>query len=781
MHTEVTDIVRGIHENPHEGGAYGPLADRMIEHGEPGANVVVQAGRHATARDALHRWASDHPTPREGGGTRTGDRAILLPSIYHSRDFPDGVSVHTIKPDDYQLSQGSAHASGRTGMYPPVLVSKRVEVPGASEHHFTAAANPDNVEHLTADLPESASAHLRASVNRFHEANADPFHPRHFEQDETPLRLARGETIDRKGNTVGVNQWTGNDLKPDKNAPLKTEVVPENHWADGIVHPAVHPGTHNVAPTADAAWHERAAVHRALENLEPTRKFSQADVADHVQKIKQVMDSDVGKRLLSGPIENYTRGAKVLPDLVGKGDGVLRGSGVDSRPHSPINDRLTHLVAPLAQVAHRLIKLQNLREAGPTSEPLDFDPHAGPAYEVVKPGDENIPEDLPIDLPTPSSALRKIKVVSDEKADAVKAKATKESAKNTIAAAKANKDPGAIPVVKSAKPLGWKPPEENRYAAISRLLGSGSSIDQVKAHLTDANGHALSPRQAAASITNFLRAEKAKRHQEAAASGTVKLARPPFQADAIEPKHLKGPVATGPGFSVDPHIESTALAYHLRQIADDFGGNGTYAERYAQNKGFHDPAGERRVRDLAEASLAGKPMHGTNGDTFAALGEALKKAKHPLANAYDWKSVSNGLARDKWVEDQMNKILKADALDRYKGRKDLLWDHIHRTVASGSDRGNQILEHLKSQMGLGEKTYLFGKPSDRNHESLLDSIHRIADRHLDREYLKAVSADRKRGASHDPNDPLYWRKVMADSTAKKRKDGADKYRQHVGF
>ena len=791
----LASAVHPQHGDPHDKAAHGALADAMMEEGVPGSNIVVQHARQLG--DEALNW------------TRGFNAGTMLP-VFYSRMTP-AFALHgpeetgqipmrteTQPPGAPKVYERPAHIlenNATPWRFPRVVVHHSVENAHGGKTHFIAEANADNVDHLAHDLDPVTAQLLRNHVGTHTKPSGEPFHLARPEEEKK-----RGETIDAKGNTVGVNQWTGNALKPDKNAPLKTEVVPENHWADGIVHPGVYPGTNNVSPTADAAWHERSAVHKALERLEPGRAFGQADVGEHVQMIKKIMQTNAGKTALAGPIENYQKGAAVLPQITGKGAGVLRGSGIDSRPTGPVLDRLAQLVHPLAEAAHRAIKFRNAKEAGPVSKPLPFDPNAGPAYEVVDPKDVNIPEDLPIDLPTPSSALRKIKVVSDDKEAAVKARAEKESQKNTIAAAKANKDPDAIPVVASAKPLGWKPPAEHRFAAIHRLLQTGATPEQIKAHLTDVNGHALTKRQAAASLVAYLRAETARRAQEAlraASESPVKLARPPFQAE-INPRDLSGgayPKESGgfgtqgkpnldahksTSFSIDPQIAGTSLAYHLRQIADHYGGNGSKEEQPNPNTVHSTAKRDSVIASLAEHALAGKAPVGTGGDVYAALGQALKSAGHPLSNAYNWDRMSNGLARDRWVEEEVSKVLKPDALKKYQGRQDWLWDHVHRSVRNGTPMGTALLDHLRNQMGVGAKTYLFDTKQKQGDQALLDAIHRIADRHLDREYLKAVTKDRQRGPSHTEGDPLYWRSVMAASHGKKR-DAADPTRKHLRY
>lgn len=794
------------HGNPEDRAGHGALSDAMQEEGHGGSNIIVQHAKQLG--DPAWSWARQRPTALGG---RPGAPTML--GVYYSRAVPGSGPVQPDgAPHVYTRNEGVGEdraVGGTSWRVPPVVVHHSIPHPtGGDATHFVAEANPDNVEHLVHDLDPVTAHLLRQHVAMAHpgvKASGEPFHLARPQAEK-----ARGETIDSKGNTVGVNQWTGEPVAPKKNRVL-AEVVPEHHWADGITHAGVHPGTHNVAPSANAAWYERSAVHKALEGLDPARPWGQSDVTDHVVAIKKLMESDRGRKALGPDLEAYEAGAKVLPQVVGKPTGSLIGSGRDARPSGPVIDRLTQIVTPLVKQANRVTTAYHRLHAGPQAAPLDFNPHAEkkPAYEVVAPGDENTPEDLPIDLPTPSSALRKIKVVSDEKADAVREKAEKESQKNTIAAAKKNKDPDAIPVVSAAKPLGWKPPEEHRFAAMHRLLTSGATVEQIKAHLTDVNGHALTKRQAAASVSNFLRAEKARRAQlaeQASGSGAVKLAReepkvttvPKETAHVlgdINPKDLSGtafketqrPVGAlnsdtdkEKRYTVDPQIAGTSMAYHLRQIARDFGAGSEWSSRYRQDLPDHDPDREARVRTLAEAALAGRAIKGTNGDVFAALGKELSHYRHPHANAYNWDKIGNGLARDRHVETEVGKILKDGALEKYGGRHDLLWDHIHRTVKNGTPRGAQLLEHIRSTVGTGGRTYMF-KGSDLTDEALLDSIHRIADRHLDREYLKQVSADRKRGPSHDANDPLYWRSVIEANQGKKRNDDFYQARKYLRY
>lgn len=808
----VPELARALHPtqgNHLEKAGHGALADAMQEEGYGGSNIVVQHAKQIG--DPRMNWTRGYgshyvlPTYYDRAHPAAIPEAPAAGSPHETPVQPNGAPhVYTRSP---AVDESRDLMAGDRWRIPPVVVHHTIPHPDGNATHFIAEANPDNVEHLAHDLDPVTAHLLRQRVAMAYpgvKASGEPFRLARPVEEK-----ARGETIDAKGNTVGVNQWTGEPNAPKKNRVL-AEVVPEHHWSDGITHLGVHPGTNNVAPSSNAAWYERSAVHKALEGIDPSRPWGQNDVTDHVVAVQKLLSSELGRKALGPDAEAYEAGTKVLPQVVGKPSGSLIGSGRDARPTGPVIDRLTQIVSPLVKQANRVVSAYNRLHGGPVSKPLDFDPHAEkkPAYEVVAPGDENIPEDLPIDLPTPSSALRKIKVVSDEKASAVREKAEKESKKNTIAAAKANKDPDAIPVVDSAKPIGWKPPEEHRFAAIHRLLTSGATPEQIKAHLTDVNGHALTKRQAAASLTNFLRAEKARRAQaaEQSAAGPVKLAReePKMTALPKETAHVLGDInpkdLSGTAhketlrpegalnsdrdkvkrYTIDPQIAGTSLAYHLRQIARDFGAGSEWSSRYRQDLPDHDPDREARVRSLAEAALAGQPLKGTNGDVFAALGKELSHYRHPHAGAYNWDRIGNGLARDKHVETEVGKILKENALEKYGGRHDLLWDHIHRVAKGGSERGKQILEHLRSTVGTGGKTYMF-KPSDLSDEALLDSIHRIADRHLDREYLKQVSADRKRGPSHKEGDPLYWRSVLEANQGKKRNDDFYQARKYLRY
>jgi hypothetical protein len=181
-------------------------------------------------------------------------------------------------------------------------------------------------------------------------------HPEDLPAQEKSGADRRRITIDpRTGDEPGVNMWTGNKL-PSSGKRVVAEADPDrHHWSDGIVHPGVHPGTNNAAPTADAAWHERVAVHRAMEYLNGGKPVPPAEVTRHVRAIKELAGREGGRNLFGAALDRYTTSAGYLADSLPPADGSLRGSGPDSRPKGRRVDLLTNVVTPLVRTTNKLL------------------------------------------------------------------------------------------------------------------------------------------------------------------------------------------------------------------------------------------------------------------------------------------------------------------------------------------------------------------------------------------------------------------------------------------
>jgi hypothetical protein len=595
----------------------------------------------------------------------------------------------------------------------------------------------------------------------------------------------------RAGDEPGINMWTGNPT-PEAAArkPLRAAVVPEHHWADGIVHAGVHPGTGNVAPTADAAWHERSAVHRALEERSPGDTFTHQDVSAHVQAIKTILGSETGRKLLGRSAEDYERAANALPSLVPTTN-TLRSSSRDSRPSGAVADRMAQLAGPLVRVANELLaRTGQARRLGQTPAPAK-------------------PEDAPVEWTkvTPPEVTPTIKPAGDEPPIKVAgARDVKRVNKdildqNAAEAAKPTWEHVPIPVVKSVP--GETGRTGHRWNALRELAKSGATRDQMIGHLKKV--FFLTHRNASDTLRRWARAESVANGlrsgvhtPEPQTEEPLRLARPGANVleTQLSPKHLTGTsheFDTGgfgtkgqPGgvktkrVAIDPQIAGTSLAYHLRQIAQEFGHP---TDRYSPLSIQPNPRyTDQTIASLAEHALSGTAPKGFNGDPYAALGQRLRDVGHPLARAYNWQRMGDTMSRDKWVEHTLGEHVEQF---RQEGENDsTLWDRVHRAMRDKTDWGMGIWRHLADRMkqSPGAKGVLFDKSSLRSAASILDSVHRVSDRHLDRDYLAAVAAEKGRGESHDENSPLYWRKVMEDSHGKSTRDkNANAKTRHMKF
>lgn len=270
--------------------------------------------------------------------------------------------------------------------------------------------------------------------------------------------------------------------------------------------------------------------------------------------------------------------------------------------------------------------------------------------------------------------------------------------------------------------LAPAPKLPDRHQAIMSQIGQ--PLETIVEHLMGPP-YNLNRANALASIRRAK--ARAKILHERAKNGPKKLARP-GENEALRAKHLTGEAWTdnwlGAKRPVDPQIANTALAYHLRQIAQT-------------SKNEH-------TRALAEHALSGTSMPGI-ADPFRKLGQRLKAEGHGLADAYNWHSVDSGLALDKWVNQAVQKhVLRREGMTDHE-----YWDQVHRQY--GSKDNPEFWARLVKEAGSpGASTYLFGKHGpEQVKERVRASINRIADRHLDREYLGAVRKDKQQA------DPIF--------------------------
>jgi hypothetical protein len=189
----------------------------------------------------------------------------------------------------------------------------------------------------------------------------------------------------------------------------------------------------------------------------------------------------------------------------------------------------------------------------------------------------------------------------------------------------------------------------------------------------------------------------------------------PRGRDPNEPK-LSNPtvqVATR-HYPVDPQIAGTALAYHLRQIAQ---------------------SGKPDVAALAEYALAGRTPPGVNGDVYKALGRRLSRANHPLAKAYNWDRMSEGLSLDNWLEKFVRKNVQS-----LGHPDDQYFEKVRRQFGTGRNGRNRAYDAFWSRLesAAAKDNFVLSKRHKEDFKTAVeDALHRISDRHLDRAYLAA--------------------------------------------
>lgn len=237
-------------------------------------------------------------------------------------------------------------------------------------------------------------------------------------------------------------------------------------------------------------------------------------------------------------------------------------------------------------------------------------------------------------------------------------------------------------------------PREHPYAAVARMMLAKEPEEAILTHLQDVHG---SPNRKAAQAR--LRAAKnALLAKGAAHYKPTKLAKPK-EGQLLNASHLKGTAYTDPytgaGRKVHPQIAGTALAYHLRQIAQ------------AHPELAHD----------ADAALAWA-AHSSNADAdpFANLGRKLERAGSRFAKYYDWANMEQNHLHDQAVEQFARKhVVKPEDMQDHN-----FFDRVAKM--------------------LGRNKELQGRLKGLSVEDAVDALHRVAAKHLDRAYLAAKPA-----------------------------------------
>ncbi len=181
------------------------------------------------------------------------------------------------------------------------------------------------------------------------------------------------------------------------------------------------------------------------------------------------------------------------------------------------------------------------------------------------------------------------------------------------------------------------------------------------------------------------------------------------------------------GKSVRVHslLADTALAFQLRDAAQ----------------------GNESLRPHVERALAWQP-HSENADAdpFAHLGRVLRRSGHKLADAYNWDKMESGLLRDAWVNEFVTRHVSP-----VNGLSDLqYWDRVKKQFGGS--------KHPKAEEFWG-RFDREAKARGFSRDEAVESMHRIADRHLDRAYLKATKGDKAENTDH--THPQHWRGVLS--------------------
>lgn len=599
--------------------------------------------------------------------------------------------------------------------------------------------------------------------------------------------------IDKAGSQVGVNEWTGN-AAPDAGPKRYTggiTVVPDHHWSDGILHKGRFEGTDNVSDHANAAWYERSAVANALES-KGGGPVGDQEVAKHVDMIKKLAGHPQGKKLLGAAWDKYEKEATDLHHYAAPGQtNLLRGASPSSRASGPVVSHLTGLVSPLVGVANRVLShagAAQLRVNQPV-EPIAHESDQGeePEWESI----DGVPyEGVDHGEPTIAQGLKKRRELKPIPLVEGAPKPKRDRPTPPV--------PGGLPPLPAAPDLSHRgdpggpiklveDPQvlnESRYATIKRLNDGGADRAEIIAHLKQ--NHVLSHRQAADSYRRWVRANDAKQGQDReAGAGPARLARP-GNGEPVGPKDLSGAAREyqrggfgavgnnpalagntsgstaqpergtrllGPRFGqpgqgnvtdrVHDQISDTSLAYHLRQIARDF------------------EKRDKTTAGLAEAILSNKGAPFTGGDPYAELGARLRKAKHRLAGAYNWHTMDASLRRDKAVEDYVrSKVGQPEGM----GDREY-WDKVRRQFGTEDRAKNPAYDQFWQGLvrHVASRPNIFDRATPDRPEAFLravrDSMSRINDRYLDKEYMAAVKGEKADGESRQLGD-LNWESVM---------------------
>lgn len=261
-------------------------------------------------------------------------------------------------------------------------------------------------------------------------------------------------------------------------------------------------------------------------------------------------------------------------------------------------------------------------------------------------------------------------------------------------------------------------PAEDRHTAIMRMTRAGEGKDAIVQHLIEAHG--APHRKAALASIRAAYNRAIVLHQRAKGEKPTKLAA--YTGGPITPDHLTGRTAardpyTGDGFGFHPRVEGTALAYHLRQVQRD----------------------HPHLSQMVDHALTGRRYGSSAGqdDPFVAVGKALKKLKHPLADAHDWGALTDQHAHDRKIE----QFVRLHVLDG-GGSQLEYWDRVRRGLATGRAKNADQFWARFERAGLG-----------LTREQAVEAMHRIGERELDRAYLSTI---REEGLKQNPD----WRQVM---------------------
>lgn len=250
------------------------------------------------------------------------------------------------------------------------------------------------------------------------------------------------------------------------------------------------------------------------------------------------------------------------------------------------------------------------------------------------------------------------------------------------------------------------PPSKNLHVTVRELLNAHKGdLNKTKAALKTT--HALTHQEAHEAVQKFLAMHTGMKglkafKRQVKRDPDAKLAKP-RPGEAVKPKHLEN--AAYGRTPINEALHGTALAFHLRQIGQD-----------------HPHLAELTDRALARQSVAGS----AGADPYAAIGKALKQDGDLRADMFNWHTMHDSLIQDAKVKAFVKQhVTQGYGLEgEHPHTADRrYWDAVHRGIGKGKAKNAQAFWDRARKANLGLTP-----------EQIAESIARLKDRALDREY-----------------------------------------------